>query len=118
MEKMTNAKALAYAIENGNFPTEVVEKLTKMLEQTQKKSSAERKPTATQTANLGFKSAIVDAMEPNMLYTITDLIKSVPAIADLSNQRVSAIVRQLKDEGLVERIEDKRKAYFRVVVSE
>ena len=40
MEKMTNAKALTYAIENGNFPAEVTEKLAKMLEQVQKKSSA------------------------------------------------------------------------------
>jgi DNA-binding transcriptional regulator GbsR (MarR family) len=54
-------------------------------------------------------------MADNQLYTITDLIKAIPEIADLSNQRVSAIVRQLKDEGAVERIEEKRKAYFRKV---
>jgi predicted transcriptional regulator len=45
-------------------------------------------------------------------YTITDLIKSIPAIADLTNQRVSALVRQLKDEELVTRKEEKGKAYF------
>ena len=46
------------------------------------------------------------------MYTITDIIKSVPECADLTNQRVSALVRQLKDEGKVVRTEDKRKAYF------
>ena len=112
MEKMTNAKALTYAIENGNFPAEVTEKLEKMLEQVQKKSSAERKPTATQTANEGFKVAILDGMAENRYYTITELMKELPEIADLSNQRVSAIVRQLKDDGLVKRVEEKRKAYF------
>lgn len=112
MDKMTNAKALTYAIEHGNFPAEVTEKLTKMLEQVQKKSSAERKPTATQTANEGFKAAILDGMAENRYYTITELMKEIPEIADLSNQRVSAIVRQLKDDGLVKRVEEKRKAYF------
>lgn len=115
MEKMTNAKALNYAIENGNFPAEVTEKLAKMLEQVQKKSSAERKPTATQIANEGFKVAILDGMAENRYYTITELMKEIPEIADLSNQRVSAIVRQLKDDGLVKRVEEKRKAYFRKV---
>jgi DNA-binding transcriptional regulator GbsR (MarR family) len=39
-------------------------------------------------------------------------MKCVPEIADLTNQRVSAMVRQLKDDGLVTREEIKRKAYF------
>lgn len=39
-------------------------------------------------------------------------MKEVVELADLSNQRVSALVRQLKDSGLVERTEEKRKAYF------
>ena len=51
-----------------------------------------------------------------MLYTITDLMKKVPECAELSNQRVSALVRQLIDAGKVERIEEKRKAYFRKVL--
>jgi predicted transcriptional regulator len=51
-------------------------------------------------------------MEPNHLYTVTELQKSVEACAELSNQRVSALLRQLKDEGAVVRTEDKRKAYF------
>ena len=82
------------------------------LELLAKKNSADKKPTAQQTANEGIKAAIVEAMEPNHLYTVTELQKSVEACADLSNQRVSALLRQLKDEGAVIRTEDKRKAYF------
>ena len=77
-----------------------------------KKNSGEKKPTAQQTANEVIKSAIVEAMEDNRLYTVTEIQKSVEACADLSNQRVSALLRQLKDEGAVVRTEDKRKAYF------
>jgi DNA-binding transcriptional regulator GbsR (MarR family) len=35
---------------------------------------------------------------------------------ELSNQKVSSLVKQLKDAGKVERFEEKRKAKFRVVV--
>ena len=77
-----------------------------------KKNSAEKKPTAQQVANDGIKQAIVDAMVENTLYTVTDIQKNIAACADLSNQRVSSLMRQLKEEGVVVRTEDKRKAYF------
>ena len=82
------------------------------LELLAKKNSAEKKPTAQQVANDGIKQAIIDGMEDNRLYTVTELQKSIPECAELSNQRVSALLRQMKDDGLVVRTEDKRKAYF------
>lgn len=112
MEKMTNVKALDYVLANCEISDEVREKLVKMKEQFVKKNSADRKPTATQTENAGLKVAIVNGMEVGKQYTITDLMKAIPELADLSNQRVSAIVRQLKDEGTLVREEIKRKAYF------
>jgi predicted transcriptional regulator len=54
-------------------------------------------------------------MERNRIYTVTEVIKSVPECADLTNQRVSALLRQLVDAGKVKRTEDKRKAYFSLV---
>ena len=82
------------------------------LEVLAKKNSADKKPTAQQTANEAIKSAIVEAMEANRLYTVTEIQKSVAECAELSNQRVSALLRQLKDDGVIVRTEDKRKAYF------
>lgn len=86
------------------------------LELLAKKNSADKKPTATQVANDGFKTAILAHMgeNPNQLFTITDLIKSVPEIGELTNQRVSAIVRQMTEAGIIDRVEEKRKAYFRM----
>ena len=84
------------------------------LELLAKKNSSEKKPTATQTANEGIKAAILAGMKEGELYTITDLIKSIPEIADLTNQKVSALVRQLIPE-YIEKTEDKRKSYFRLV---
>lgn len=86
------------------------------IELLEKKNSAEKKPTATQKENANLKIAIVTNMAPNRLYTITEMIKEFPELSDLTNQKVSAIIRQLKDEGKVEKIEDKRKSFFRVIV--
>ena len=77
-----------------------------------KKNSAEKKPTAQQVANASVQTAILNGMESGRAYTITDIIKEIPECADLTNQRVSALVRQLVDSGAVVRTEDKRKAYF------
>ena len=81
------------------------------LELLAKKNSADKKPTAQQVANDGIKQAILDGMEDGRLYTITELQKSIPVCAELSNQRVSALVRQMVGV-TINRTEDKRKAYF------
>jgi 3-dehydroquinate synthase class II len=116
-KKMTKATAWGIVkgiVEKSDHPQaeELVAKIEKELELLAKKNSSEKKPTAQQTANDGIKTAILKGMEPNRLYTIGELMKAIPECADLTNQRVSALVRQLKEEGKVVRTEDKRKAYF------
>ena len=113
MEKMTNSKALAFVLANCEIPADVKEKLENIKASIDKKNSAERKPTATQTENVGFKSAIVDYLGTcDKAQTIGDIMKGCAEVSNLTNQRVSAIVRQLKDDGIVVREEIKRKAYF------
>lgn len=112
MEKMTYVKALDVVLNGGEITSEVREKLEALKASVAKKNSSERKPTATQTANEGFKEAILATIDPEKKYTITDLIKTVSEISELSNQRVSAIVRQMVESGDLQREEIKRKAYF------
>lgn len=114
MEKITNVKALAYVLENCDLTNEVREKIEKMKAQFEKKNSAEKKPTANQIANKGIQDAILEGMQNGKLYTITDMIKEIPACATLTNQKVSAIVRAMVGIS-VERVEEKRKAYFRKI---
>ena len=73
------------------------------------KKNATRGQTATQKANEEVKQNILGAMEKGKSYTVTEIMKMVGLE---SNQKASALVRQLKDEGLVVRSEVKGKAYF------
>lgn len=84
------------------------------MELLEKKNSSEKKPTAQQIANEGIKTAILEGMEDGKLYTITDMLVSIPECSDLTNQRVSALVRGMLGTSL-ERVEEKRKAYFRKI---
>ena len=81
------------------------------LELLDKKNSADKKPTAQQVANEGIKQAIVAGMTPNRLYTVTEIQKEIGACAEMSNQKISALLRQMVGNEIV-RTEDKRKAYF------
>ena len=86
------------------------------LELLAKKNSSEKKPTANQVANKGIKETILEILEENGgLMTITDIQKADAELGELSNQRISALVRQLINDGKIERVEEKRKAYFKAV---
>ena len=79
-------------------------------------STGEKKLTATQMANEGLKSEILDMMDMDTLYSIDQMIKTFPCCAELSTSKVSAMLTQLIKAEKVERVADKRKAYFRKVV--
>lgn len=82
------------------------------------KKNASRKPTKVQEANKALAEGVLDYMRENSnrLFTVSDLMKSVPCFAnyegDLTHSKANAIVKMLKDNGLVVRSEDKGKAYF------
>ena len=81
------------------------------------RKTGDRKPTAQQTANEGIKQVILDRMTENRLYTITEMVKEFPECAELSNQRMSALLNQMcKDENpAIKKVVDKRKTYFQLV---
>ena len=79
-----------------------------------RKNSTEKKPTKAQQENEVLKQEIVKCMERDRFYTISEMIKEFPCCSELSTPKVSAIIRLLKDEGVVIRTEDKRKALFRL----
>lgn len=116
-DKMTNRKALAYALENCELPEAVAAKFTTMIAALDKKSGAERKPTARQAENAVVRAEIVDYINENFAegsdgYTVTDLIKECPAVKGKSNQYVSALLRQAIQAGELSKGSVKRRTYF------
>ena len=115
--KMTNRIALTIAIEAiGDGNPEATEKLNKMIAQLDKKNAAPKKLTAQQTKNEGMKSDILDFLSdnPDSGYTVSDLLKSVPALDGDSNQHASALMRALVLDGKVVKYTEKRRTYFKV----
>lgn len=112
MTKLTYANALEIAI-NAVADPAVVEKLTALKAQVEKRSTGERKPTKTQIENMGYKASILDALTETPM-TISQIVELVPELADLSNQRVSAMLTAMTkgDAPTVVRSEVKGKAYF------
>lgn len=77
------------------------------------KKNASRKPSKVQTENEGYKEEILDFLDDGGSYSIGELIKAIPSLNGFSTSKVSALVRQLKDDELVVRTEVKGKAYFK-----
>ena len=116
--KMTYATALemVLAIDEVKANDELAEKLTALKESVSKKSTSKsNKPNAKQKANEEIKEKIMKILfaEPTRLFTISEICKSYTD-EELSNQKVSSLVRQLVAEDKVKRTEDKRKAYFSI----
>lgn len=82
------------------------------LELLAKKNAGEKAPTATQKANEVLKGAIIEGMEQNRYYTVTEMIKEIPALAGLNNQKVSPLANQLVADGKLIKTTEKRKSLF------
>lgn len=96
--------------------TELVAFIEHEIELLSNKNKADnKKPTAKQLENEALKVELLNYMEANTLYSISDFQKQVEACADLSNQKIAAILRQMKDnDKTVEKVEDKRKVYWKL----
>ena len=76
--------------------------------------SGEKKLTAKQVENEGFKEVILDVISEKE-HTVSEILKIGNFPEDMTNQRVSALIKQMCGSGLVERTEKNRKAYFKAV---
>jgi hypothetical protein len=124
-KKMTKKEMFAQLIANYNLTAEEKEFVMHEIELLEKRNSkgGDRKPTAKQTENADLKTVILEflADREDEKFSITDMWKNIPVLADnpeMSNQRISAIVRQLVLDKLVVREEIKRKAYFSIAKNE
>lgn len=81
----------------------------------EKKASAPHKETEQDKEKNGIKASVLAFLQdnPDKQYTITQLMKEVPGLpADISNQKLTALVRQLLLAEQVSKVVEKRVSYF------
>ena len=70
--------------------------------------------TKTQKENEILKEKIVKTLkELNKFSTITEIQEANKELTDLKNQKMTALLTQLVNANIVERVVDKKKAYFK-----
>lgn len=81
------------------------------------KKSSKVAPTKTQVENEKIKEKIVATLvELGKYATITEIQNANTELADLSNQKISALLKQLYDNQVIDKVIDKKKAYFKASV--
>ena len=124
MNKLTSKVALSYAVAvltnaevSKDFTSEqIVEKLNSMIAQLDKKTGSEKKLTEQQVQNISFKTDILTLLSDGKARTATEILNEVPNFegTNMTNQRVSALLRQLILDGKVIKDIVKGKAYFKI----
>ena len=72
-----------------------------------------QKATKNLEDNVGYMATILEVLgQSEQAMTFTEIMKSDETLSELSNQRVSALLSKLKDEGKVVRATEGRKAVF------
>ena len=77
------------------------------------KKSSKSKPSKTQKENEGIMQEIVSVLATlDTPVTVTELMKADETMAAYSNQKLSALLKKLVDNGTVEKTVEKKKSYF------
>ena len=95
---------------------EVIEGLNHEIELLQRKAATPRKPTANQIENETIAAEIVaHLVAVDMPKSIKEMQDEIPALAPLSNQRISHILSALKEKGKIEKSYVKKTPYFNAI---
>ena len=82
------------------------------------KKASNKKATKTQEENVGIKATILQVLATIARGTVTDIQNGNAELSALSNQKVSALVRQLVESGKVVKTVEKKKSIFSLAESE
>lgn len=114
MEKITKKDNFNAIIElaQANNRSDLVEFAKHEIELLNKKASAPKKESEAHVASEKLAQTVHDLMETDKLYRIADLIKLV-GDSEISTSKMSTAVRLFLLGSSVERVEEKRVAYFK-----
>lgn len=113
MTKMTYVQAINMVLE-GNMNDEVAERLTALRETLVKRNGATRKPTKAQIENEELKAQMIQFFEGNDPQTASN----VAVEFGITCQKATALLKQLVDNGKLEKFAEKRVTYFKEVNGE
>ena len=116
MEKMTTKEMFAEILKVKGVAenTTMVDFINHEIELLTRKGSKST-PSKTQIENEGIKKVIVNALTEIVTpVTITDLQAKCEDLTSYSNQKISALLKQLVDSGVVVKSTDKKKSYFTI----
>ena len=82
------------------------------------KKAQKKKATKTQKENVGIKSIILEVLATIGSGTVTDIQNGNEELSALSNQKISALVKQLVESEEVVKTTDKKKSIFSLAESE
>ena len=114
MTKRDYFSKLIEIVEDANVDNseEIIDFLKHEIELSKKKSSVK---TKTQKENEVLMEVVFNALvEVGKPMTVSELMSANEEIGAMSNQKVSALLKKLKEDERVVRVEDKKKAYFSI----
>ena len=82
------------------------------------KKAQNKKATKTQEQNVGIKATILEVLATIGRGTVTEIQNGNAELSALSNQKVSALVRQLVESGKVVKTVEKKKSIFSLAENE
>ena len=85
-----------------------------LLDNRKKTVDGEKKLTPKQKENLALVATILDNMEVDTIYSISDMQRKIEICKELTNQKISSLIRQAMSDGTIERVEVKGKAFFKL----
>ena len=112
-DKMTNVKALTYALENCELPAEVAEKFEAMKASFEKRAASKSgKPSKAQLEAMAVAEKVAEAMTFGEVYEWKGIAELLPDGEKRTAQRVTALMKRLIDSGRVTKAEVKGKMTY------
>ena len=119
MTKKEMFKNIIALVNDGNCDAtfgEIVDFCNNEIALLEKKAATPRKPTANQIENETLAAEIVAHLfAVDMPKSIKEMHEEIPALAPLSNQRISHILSALKEKGKIEKSYVKKTPYFNAI---
>ena len=114
-KKMTKVEMFKRLLDNYDLTDKEIEFINHEIELLEKKNG-NRKPSAQQLKNKEVAEKVFEYLRTTgKKMQIKQMIKEIPALAEIPDctpQYAMAIVRPMKESGLITRVEDKGVAYF------